>query len=214
MRSLHSLRLGLALASLAALGAATAAPANAQSLLYTLSGITFDDGAVATGSFNFDPTTRIFGTFDLTTTNGVTDTLRGVSYFPGASKTPPGAILPDAATPDTIFTFTSTKAQTLVLETVLTSATTPGVFALRPGRFAPAGTVAPGSPDQILNSGELIPVGNGFGGRGILTGSLLVTGSAGSPVPEASTTISLGLLLTLGGAALVVKKRKASSVGE
>ncbi len=209
MRSLHTLSLGLALASLGALG--TARPADAQSLLYTLSGVTFDDGAVATGAFTFDPTTKTFGAFDMTTTNGVTDTLRGVQYLPGASKTLPSATLPGASTPDTIFTFTSTKSQTLALETVLTSATTPGVYALRPGRFAPAGTVMPGSPDQILNSGELIPVGNGFGGRGILTGSLTVTGAAGAPVPEASTTISFGLLLILGGAAFVVKKRKTAA---
>ena len=41
---------------------------DATPMLFTLTGVTFNDGATATGSFAFNPTTGNFGTFLITTT--------------------------------------------------------------------------------------------------------------------------------------------------
>ena len=80
MYSSRTIRLGLALTGLCALGVAAARPAAAQNLLYTLSGVTFADGATASGFFNANPTTGVFGALDITTTNGLTDGLLGKHY--------------------------------------------------------------------------------------------------------------------------------------
>jgi hypothetical protein len=52
--------------------------AHAAPVLWTLSGITFDDGAVATGSFIFDADTLVYSDIDITTTDG--PVLSGASY--------------------------------------------------------------------------------------------------------------------------------------
>jgi hypothetical protein len=65
-----------------ALFAAAALPAHATEILWTLSGVTFDDGAAASGTFETDPTTGDILTWDITTTAGAT--LGGFTYS-GAS---------------------------------------------------------------------------------------------------------------------------------
>lgn len=191
--------LGLALAGLCALGAAR--PAAAQDLLYALSGVSFADGAVATGSFSFNPTTSAFGAYNLTTTAGVTGGLLGANYTPG--KFLP-SFVGAPATSESLFTFTLDKGRFLVLATTV-PALTPGLYPLLPGQF-----VTVPSP-QILNSGEFITQNGAQNGRGIVAGSLAVTAAA--PVPETSTTASLGLLLALGlsGLAVAAKRKKTTA---
>ncbi len=69
----RTLCLALTLTAPLALLEAAAHPAAAQELTYTLSGVTFADGATASGSFNFDLSTQTFGDYDMTTTNGISD---------------------------------------------------------------------------------------------------------------------------------------------
>ena len=192
MHSSRTIRLGLALTGLCALGVAAARPAAAQNLLYTLSGVTFADGATASGFFNANPTTGVFGALDITTTNGLTDGLLGKHY-----------VLP-ATSPynSPYFAFSFLSGLNEIVLSVGVDDRIPGVQPLQPGSF-PQGSL-------LTNSGEFAtPVtGGSTVGRAISAGSLVATGA---PVPEASTTVSFGLLLALGLGGLVIaaKRKKA-----
>lgn len=185
-------RLGLTLAALCALGAAASRPAQAQDLTCTLTNVTFDDGAVATGSFEFNPTTHAFSVLDVVTTNGLTDSLTGADYN-GSSA---GAS--DYANYDFIFSTHGNPSNYLLLNPH-TSITSAGVYALNPGTDV--------TPSSFGGSGEFAP--SGVGARGVTAGLLAVTGG-GAPVPESSSLASLtGLLaLGLGGVAVSALRRK------
>src|SRR5262245_28040283 len=71
------------LAVLASLGFARSG--YATPMLFTLTGVTFNDAATATGSFVFDPTTGNFGTFLITTTTSVSNTGSTYSSLAGTS---------------------------------------------------------------------------------------------------------------------------------
>ena len=63
--------------------------ARAVPVLWTLSGVTFDDGATASGSFVFDADTVVYSDIDITTTDGAT--LTGATYafdHPGFPNNP------------------------------------------------------------------------------------------------------------------------------
>lgn len=199
--------LALTLTGLCVLGLATVRPAAAQNLVYTLSGVTFNDGATATGYFDFNPITQTFGSYDIATTEGVSDTLTGAHYIP-FSPNPTG--YPDCAF-DASFTFQSASGlgfspyNALGLLTYQ-SVTGVGAFLLNPGTAGPNGS--------FDNSGEAVVKGSilaDFGSRAIVTGSLIVTPAA---VPEDSTTVSFSLLLALGlGSILVSAKKKKANAG-
>ena len=185
----RTLGLGLALTGLCALGAATARPASAQTFQYTLSGVTFADGGVATGTFTYSFTTGIVSAFDVTTTNGTSDGLLGTHYVaPTATAT---------GTSNFLFTFNSG------LDALYLNALGPdnvaGTIVLQPGTIV--------GPRSFSASGEFAtPVTGGLTlARVISAGNLI---AVGSPVPEASTTASLGLLLLLGMGGLVVAARR------
>ena len=180
--------LGFAFTSLCAL--TTLRAASAQTLTYTLSGVTFSDGAVATGFFDFNPTTHVFSDFNITTTNGVSDADPGFNYFYGPSGSY-GQTLGGV-----VYEFQSevTPFPSLVLATASNS-TSPGLYPLEPGNDV--------TSHGFGGSGEI----TGQGNRGIATGSLSVTNA----VPEASTTVSFGLLLAFGGLAVAVKRKKAKA---
>ena len=108
---------------------------------FTLTGVTFNDGATATGSFAFNPTTGNFGTFLITTTTSVSNTgstyssLAGTSTFYLAS---PDAFIFDNFSIDShylVFSFSG-------------HITGPGVYALDIG--------VPNGPDSFLGSGEFV----------------------------------------------------------
>jgi len=191
MHSSRTIRLGLALTGLCALGVAAARPAAAQNLLYTLSGVTFADGATASGFFNANPTTGVFGALDITTTNGLTDGLLGKHY-----------VLP-ATSPynSPYFAFSFSSGLNRIVLSVGVDDRIPGVQPLQPGSS---------SQGSLTDSGEFAtPVtGGSTVARVISAGSLVATGA---PVPEASTTVSFGLLLALGLGGLVIaaKRKKA-----
>lgn len=184
----RSIGLGLAFTGLCAL--TTIRAASAQNLTYTLSGVTFSDGAVATGFFDFNPATQVFSDFNITTTNGVTDSDPGFNYFYGPSgsygQTLGGMVY--------VFQSEVTPFPSITLATASDSSS-PSLYPLEPGEDV--------SSHGFGGSGEITSGGN----RGVATGSLLVTNA----VPEASTTISFGLLLALGGLAVAVKRKKAAA---
>src|SRR5215472_8956984 len=70
------------LALLAALGSlAVARASDATPMLFTLKGVTFNDGSTASGSFIFDPTNQNYGAFNIATSNSLSNT--GSIYSPG-----------------------------------------------------------------------------------------------------------------------------------
>ena len=170
MHSSRTISLGLALAGLCALGAATARPAAAQNLLYTLSGVTFADGATAIGFFNANPTTGVFGAFDITTTKGLTDGLLGTHYV-----TP-------ATTPSNspFFAFSFASGLDEIILSVGVDDRVPGVQPFQPGSFF--------NGAGLSNSGEFAtPVTGGLPvGRLISAGSLVATGPPCPKLPRRS----------------------------
>ena len=187
----RTLCLGLTLAGLCALSAALARPASAQNLTYTLSGVTFSDGAVASGYFIFNPATQSFGTFRITTTDGTTGSQSGGVYALPATSTFSAGV-GGAATGDGYFEFDNFSAgRTLGLATSA-EASSPGTV-----------------PLALFNSSFASREYTGNATRTITAGFLDITAPAA--VPEASTTVSLGLLLALGAGGLVVARRRKSA---
>ena len=122
----------LALTILASLSFARSS--HAMPMLFTLTGVTFNDGATATGSFAFNPTTGNFGSFLITTTTSGSNTgstyssLAGTSTFYLAS---PDAFIFDNFSIDShylVFAFSG-------------HITGPGVYALDPGSTKRAGLI-------------------------------------------------------------------------
>jgi hypothetical protein len=182
----RTLSLGLTLTVLLALGTTAARPASAQNLQYTLSGVKFTDGATATGFFHADPTAGTFGAFDITTTSGLTDGIVGAHYVSGSA-------FPINAP---FFAFEFLSGTSLLVLSAGSDTRIPGTLLLQPGSF--------NAGNHLVNSGESINSAT----RLISTGQLI---AAGTPVPEASTTVSFGLLLALGLGGLVIAKRKKQS---
>ena len=134
---------------------------------FTLTAVTFNDGATATGSFVFNPTTGNFGAFLITTTTSVSNTgstyssLAGTSTFYLAS---PDAFIFDNFSIDShylVFSFSG-------------HITGPGVYALDLG--------VPNGPDSFLGSGEFVDALLDY--RLVTGGFLSVTG-----VPETGGTL-------------------------
>ena len=200
---LQAARLVLMLTGVAALGLAAALPVAAQDLTYTLNGVTFSDGAVATGYFDFNPTTNAYGSFDITTTNGVTDTQQGATFVSGIAF-PQVLGFGNSSVHGTSFEFTAEggRSNALILDTAGLPGTS-GAFSLLPGSII--------ETSNLLYSGEFTyPPGVYTGSVRVITaGNLDIPGM--NPVPEASTTISFGLLLALGlgGRVIAARKKKA-----
>ena len=154
---------------------------DAVPMLFTLTGVTLNDGATATGSFAFNPTTGNFGAFLITTTTSVSNTgstyssLAGTSTFYLAS---PDAFIFDNFSIDShylVFSFSG-------------HITGPGVYALDLG--------VPNGPGSFLDSGEYVNADfSTINYRLVTTGFLTVTAS----VPETGGTL---LSLSIGVAAL------------
>ena len=180
MNFTQTLKLGLAVVGLCTIGTA-AKPAAAQNLVYTLSGVTFSDGATGSGSFTFNPATGTMSagltTFNIATTAGVTDSLTAGSYTSGSATA--------FEQQNSVFSFDygdgSTSFHDLTLMTT-TAVGSVGTYSLVPGTVT--------ARNQFVGSGEYAPT---F--RLLTSGFLIVTPAA---VPEASTTISFGLLLAFG----------------
>ena len=186
----HIFRLAVTLTALGTLGGFC--PASAQDLTYTLSNVKFSDGATANGFFEFNPVTGIFGSNNITTTAGVTD-----NETPGNYSTLP---LSTYQQQDSFFQFSyggGTTSFHLLRLTTDPPAVIPGVYLLGPG--------IPTATNQFVGSGEY--ASTDISDRLVVSGGMIVTNPAA--VPEASTTISFGLLLALGlGSLVIAAKRK------
>ena len=148
---------------------ALAHSSDAMPMLFTLTGVTLNDGATATGSFSFNPTTGSFGNFLLTTTTSVSNTgstyssLAGTSTFYLAS---PDAFIFDNFSIDShylVFAFSG-------------HITSLGVYAVDLG--------VPNGPDSFLGSGEFVDAVLDY--RLVTGGFLTVTGLG---VPETGGTL-------------------------
>ena len=142
MKTKSTLKTGCASALIVILASlAFARSSDATPMLFTLTGVTFNDGATASGSFAFNPTTGNFGAFLITTTTSVSNTgstyssLAGTSTFYLAS---PDAFIFDNFSIDShylVFSFSG-------------HITGPGMYALDIG--------VPNGPDSFLGSGEFV----------------------------------------------------------
>ena len=163
---------------------------HAVPMLFTLTGVTFNDGATGTGSFVFNPTTGNFGTFLITTTTSVSNTgstyssLAGTSTFSLAS---PDAFIFDNFSIDShylVFSFSG-------------HITGPGVYPLDLG--------VPNGPDSFLGSGEFVDMALDY--RLITGGFLTVTLPSGVP-DTGGTLLSLVIsVLALFGFHLLQRHR-------
>jgi hypothetical protein len=184
------------LSMLAAIGAVScmSVPAFADNLQLTLNNVTFNDGATATGFFDYDTASNTIEAYKITTTNGTSDGLIGSTYQSPLSNANPVT--------NFLFQFTNSNPNSnLTLVCFSNPITGPGTFQLDPGTV--------NSPSSYNNSGEMAPVWNNTSqsnARAITGGSLV---ASVLPVPEASTFVLFGLML-VGGAG-VMRARRAKT---
>lgn len=178
--------------------ACVAFPASAQNLQVTLKNVTFNDGATASGYFDYNPTTNVLSNFDINTTNGTSDNLLGSTYS-SSGGTEGLAYIKDEA-----FYFYNNADSQMLFDAETDPITGIGTFQLVPG------ATNPNNPTEgLLNSGELAPTfnneGQGYGPR-LMSGELVASNIL--PVPEASTAVIFALVLS--GGVLVLRSRRSS----
>ena len=184
-RSLPKLRRYVAAFSLAVAIACSfglARSTSAVPLLFTLTGVTFNDGATASGSFIFDPDTEMFGAFNIATTDSLS--YMGATY---SSSNASIAGFPDSGGSPDVFTFDNNIDHYLQF---LYSGhiTAPGIYALQPGSDSGQGYPVDAF-EYVDNSNYRIMTGGFF----------TVTGLAS--VPETggtSLSLTIGLMAIAG----------------
>ena len=193
MHSLHKAACGMAfLTGALTLVLCPARPVEAQNLTYTLSGVTFSDGATATGFFNYNPLTNSVYDINIIANDGTNgDGFSGGRY-------------------SSLYFWGDGDIQ-FAATTNYDTAPQDSILALDIAQDM-------GGGDYGLGSTGIIPIANfGFGleevtpsfgpvtqSRNITSGELI-----GAPaVPEASSMVSLGLLLLLGVVGVVVSRRR------
>ena len=167
--------------------------ASATPFLYSLSGVTFEDGATASGYFVYDPTSGIISSYNISTSDGLTG-LNGSHYLFGAGY---NYVFNNG------FGFGTDNPSFIFLET-FTFAGAPGTYHLFPGHVTGVATFG--------HSGEFTPDPSnlkwGVAARAIVLGSLVVTPLS---VPEAGQSAAL---LGLGLLGLVLFHRSIRHAGE
>jgi hypothetical protein len=160
---------------------ALARSSDATPMLFTLTGVTFNDGATATGSFGFNPTTGNFGAFHITTTTSGSNTGSTYSSFAGTSTF-------YLASPDAfIFDNFSIDSHYLVFS-FLGHITGPGVYALDLG--------VPNGPDSFLGSGEFVDMALDYR---LVTGGFLTVTLQGVPETGGSLlSLAIGIIALFG----------------
>jgi hypothetical protein len=138
--------------------------------LFTLTGVTFNDGSTASGSFLFEPSNQTYNGFDMMTSNSLSYT--GSLYSNGMGTATNYLSSPDAF----IFDNFSINSHYLVLA-FAGHIMAPGVYALEPGVAHGAGSFS--------WSGEFVDMALDY--RLITGGSLTV--AAIGPVPETGGTL-------------------------
>lgn len=164
--------------------------------LFTLSQVTFEDGGVASGYFNFDPMTRVLGAYEITTTDGTSGSLKGHTYASGGTWSDQYFYYYDSGVYQyEVYAFSNNVIGGLPTDysglnlSLHTHITRSGIYPLEPGT-SKAETSGSGSCEftqrPVLGSG-ILP-------RLITSGSLVVTG-----VPDSGSS---GLLLVCAVGAL------------
>src|SRR5262245_56952465 len=145
-------------------------------MLFTLTGVTLNDGATATGSFSFNPSDQTYGAFSIITSDSISHT--GSLYILGSTVT-------DYLSSPDAFIFDNFSDQFHYLVLAFDGhIIAPGVYALEPG--------VPNGPGSFSGSGEFVDGALDY--RLLTSGVLTVTG-----VPETGGTL---LSLVIGIIAL------------
>jgi hypothetical protein len=172
--------------------------AHATPIKWTLSGVTFNDGGTASGSFFFDAATNAFSSVSITTTPGTA--FAGTSY----SSLYPGIPLPAATYPGFITNFyPGTKINEYNMSLALTSAmtSTGGTRTILTGPSSPAGEYV-----CLLETCAFSPSGP----PGVFKYRSIIAGSITAPV----SVVPIPAAVWLFGSALGVMgvmRRKATS---
>ncbi len=164
---------------------------SAVPLLFTLTGVTFDDGGTASGFFIFNPSTQTYGAFDILTAGG---TSAGSNYSSVAGTSGFSLSSPD------VFIFDNFSFDDHYLSLSYSGHITgPGLYALDPG-------VANGI-GSFFGSGEFVD--SSFNYRLVATGFLTVAPLV--PVPETGGTfLSLALgIVALTGFQFSLRRQRA-----
>jgi hypothetical protein len=171
------------LALLAVVGSlALARSSDATPMRFTLTGVTFNDGSTATGSFIFNPSNQTYGTFNVITSSSLS--YSGSIYSAGTGTGTNFLSSPDAF----IFDNFSIDSHYLVLA-FSGHITNPGVYALEPG--------VPHGQGTFSWSGEFVDMALGY--RLITGGFLTVTLPSGVP-ENGGTLLSLMIgIIALSG---------------
>ena len=185
------------------------------------------DGLYANGQTPYNFTnTRFNGTYQGTaigSTTGIDPSLFGVFFSPTFSGTPQdsinyrsdGGAVPD---PRTLTNYSPTVNQPFYIGDGFTGN---NAFSTNADTYVPPGTiqtfqVPTGAQFLLLGIGADIDLSDNSDANGDVTGYMVhVFDNAPPAVPEASTTVSFGLLLALGlGGLTVTRRRKASASTE
>jgi len=168
-------------------------PASAQNLKLTLTNVTFNDGAAATGYIDYNPTTNVISNYDFQTTDGTSDGLLGSEYSSSAGtfSIPFSNSALFFNNPNSLLVFTCNS----------NPITGPGTFKLDPGSIDTSGSFL------FNDSGEVTSfVGSEAQNTRVISGGEFVATLL--PVPEASTVVTFAFLLS--GGVIFLRRRRIS----
>jgi hypothetical protein len=180
-----------------------AQPAHAGTLQYTLSGVTFFDGATANGYFDYNAANNVVGDYHITTTNGTSDGIAGITYTPA-----------DATYGDLPISFGATGTIAIAFYGG-PGGNNSGRLVLGTDTTTPAGGLIPLTPGVIdvygypIGSQEMAPQNGVYGTTRLVSGGNLIVSP--TAVPEASSIVAFGLFLVAGGTVALRRRKRAAS---
>jgi hypothetical protein len=160
----------------------------AEPLLFTLTGVTFNDGAVAAGSFILDPSTQVYGAFNITTGVGFSPINTGSNYGTVAGTTTQYFSGSGGFADDFVFDNLAFDGHELALSlTGDIHISGPGTYTLNRGQ--------PNGPGIFDLSGEFVNADFATINYRVLTnGSLIVTDIPPVPEPASWILATMGLI--------------------
>ena len=172
---------------LAVVATLLATAAQATPVTWTLQGVSFVDGATASGSLTYDATTQIYTAWNIVTTATVNPAAIGYTSLPGASYTTNG--------------YTNASTSSYLNASSFGVRNLPGPGSLQFGLvFATPLTNAGGTVALKGSGGGFESTASGFASRPMVSG----TGSVVSAVPEPGSA----MLMLAGGVGLLMWRRR------